>query len=60
MCICVFVAKRSAEDCRADQLPALDPIEYEVRASQARVWAGIAWLGERTALHREGFGCTLE
>lgn len=60
MCSCIYVANRSAEDCRADQFESLDPIPFEVDAEQQRVSAGIPLLGRRTAVHRAGFGCAFE
>jgi hypothetical protein len=60
MCSCLYVAERSVEACRADQSSLLDPIGFELRSDEQLVWAGIPMLGARTALYREGFGCTLE
>lgn len=60
MCSCIFVAERSAEACRADQLEALDPVQFEVTREPAGVRAFVPAFGERTARFREGLGCTLE
>jgi hypothetical protein len=60
ICSCVYVAKRSVEDCRADQFSSMDPIQLEVRGEEQRVRAFVPALGERSAVHREGLGCTLE
>jgi hypothetical protein len=60
MCSCIYVAQRSPEACRADQRTSLDPIAFELRRDEQRVWAGVRLLGERIAVHRAGFGCTLE
>ncbi len=60
VCSCVFVTKRDVADCRADQFASMDPIQLEVRSGENRVRAWIPALAERTAIHREGFGCTLE
>ena len=60
MCSCVFVAGREAKDCRADQFESMDPIQLEVLREEERVRAWVPLLGERTAVHREGLGCTLE
>ncbi len=60
MCSCVYVANRDLADCRADQFPSMDPIELEILRDQERVRAWVPGLGERTAIHREGLGCTLE
>ncbi len=60
ICSCVFVADREVADCRADQFSDMDPIRVEVRSDENRVRAWIPALGDRTAIHREGFGCTLE
>lgn len=58
MCSCLHVAGRSREDCRADQLETMDPIQLELEG--ARVRAFIPLLAERVAVHRPGFGCSLE
>jgi hypothetical protein len=60
ICSCIYVAARSLEDCRADQFSSMDPIEVEVLRDEERVRAFIPALGERSAVHREGLGCTLE
>ena len=60
ICSCVFVADREVADCRADQFSSMDRIRLEVLRDESRVRAWIPALGERTAIHREGFGCTLE
>ncbi len=57
MCSCIFVAGRDVEDCRADQFESMDPIQVEV---EQRVRAFVPGFGERFAVYREGFGCTLE
>ena len=58
MCSCLHVASRSREDCRADQFPSMDPIQLELDG--ARVRAFVPLLGDRVAVHRPGFGCSLE
>ena len=60
MCSCLFVAERDEPGCRADQMPSLDPIQLEVRSQPRSVRAFVPLLGERIAVHRDGFGCTLE
>ncbi len=60
VCSCVYVAKREVADCRADQFSSMDPIRVEVLRDENRVRAWIPALGERTAIYREGFGCTLD
>ena len=60
VCSCVYIAGRSVEDCRADEMAALDPIELEVLDPPGRVRASVPFFGERTALHRPGLGCALE
>ncbi len=60
VCSCVYVANRSVADCRADQFASTDPIALEVLRDPDRVRAWVTGFGERTAIHREGFGCTLE
>jgi len=60
VCSCVYVADREIADCRADQFESMDPIQVEVLRDEERVRAWIPLLGERTAVHREGLGCTLE
>ena len=60
VCSCVYVANRELADCRADQFASMDRIEVEVLRDVERVRAWLTGLGERTAIHREGLGCTLE
>ncbi len=60
VCSCIYVAGREVADCRADLFQAMDPIQLEVLRDEGRVRAWIPTLGERTAIHREGLGCTLE
>jgi hypothetical protein len=60
VCSCVYVAGRELDDCRADQMASTDPIQLEVRASEQRVRAWLPAFAERSAIHRAGFGCTLE
>ncbi len=60
VCSCVYVADRDVADCRADQFEVTDPIQLEVFRDEERVRAWIPALAERTAVHRDGFGCTLE
>lgn len=60
VCSCVYIANRSVADCRADQFATMDAIELEVLREQERVRAWVPGFGERTAAHREGFGCALE
>lgn len=60
VCTCVYVANREVADCRADESASMDPIQLEVLRDEERVRAWVPALGERSALHREGFGCTLE
>jgi len=60
MCSCVYIAGRSVAACRADQMEALDPIQIEMTDEPSSVRAFVPLLGERLAVHREGFGCTLE
>lgn len=59
LCSCVFVADRDLEDCRADQLESMDPIQVELDAERARVRAFLPGFGERLAVHRDGLGCSL-
>jgi hypothetical protein len=58
MCSCVFVAERDVEDCRADQLASLDPIQFELGEDHVRAFVPL--LGERVATWSEGLGCTLQ
>jgi len=60
VCSCVYIAERDVADCRADQFSSMDPIRLEVLRDENRVRAWIPALGERTAIHTEGLGCTLE
>jgi hypothetical protein len=60
VCSCIYVANRDVADCRADQFSSMDAIQVAVLRDEERVRAWIPGLGERTAIHREGFGCTLE
>ncbi len=60
MCSCLFVAGRERADCRADQLPSMDPIQLEILDSPVGVRAFVPALGERRAFYREGLGCTLQ
>ena len=60
MCSCVLLAGRSAGDCRADQFASMDAIEVDIDRVAQRVRAGVTGFGERTAIYRDGFGCTLE
>ena len=50
---------RERADCRADQLPSMDPIQLEILDSPVGVRAFVPALGERRAFYREGLGCTL-
>ena len=58
VCSCVYVANRSRADCRADQFSSMDPIALEILRDPERAW--VTGFGERTAVHREGLGCTLD
>ena len=58
MCSCVFVARREARDCRSDQLESLARIEFEIAGESVRAFVPL--FGDRTAIYREGLGCTLE
>lgn len=60
ICSCVYVADRELADCRADQFASMDQIQIEVLRDEGRVRAWVPALGERTAIYRDGFGCTLE
>lgn len=60
VCSCLFVAEREVADCRADQFPSMDRIRLEVLDGQNRVRAWVPAFGERTAIFREGLGCTLQ
>ena len=60
MCSCVYLAGRDVADCRADQFESMDRIRLELLRGQQRVRAWVPGLGERTAVHRPGLGCTLE
>ena len=60
VCSCIYVANRDVADCRADQFEMMDRIRVEVLRDAGRVRAWVPGLGERTAVHRDGFGCTLE
>jgi hypothetical protein len=60
MCSCLYVANRDLDDCRADQFSSMDPIQLEWLRDEQRVRAFVPAFGERTSLHREGFGCMLE
>ncbi len=60
VCSCVYVANRNLADCRADQFTSTDPIALEILVDPERVRAWVTGFGERTAIHREGLGCTLE
>lgn len=60
VCSCVYLANRSVADCRADEFATMDPIRVEVLRDEERVRAWVPALGERSAIHHEGLGCTLE
>jgi len=60
ICSCLFVAGRDFEACRADQFASMDRIQVEVQREPPRVRAFVPLFGERSAVHREGLGCTLE
>lgn len=60
VCSCVYVAERELADCRADERAMTDPIQVEVLREENRVRAWITGLAERTAIYREGLGCSLE
>lgn len=60
VCSCLFVAGRSVEDCRADQYESMDRIKLEVLQDPPAVRAFVPLLGERIAVWRDGFGCTLQ
>jgi hypothetical protein len=60
ICSCVYVGGREVDACRADLLPAMDPIDVQVLADREGVRASVLMGAvERTALHHEGSGCTL-
>jgi len=60
VCSCVYVAGREVATCRQDLTAETDPIKLEVLADENRVRAWIPGLGNRSAIYRDGFGCTLE
>lgn len=60
VCSCVYVANRNVADCRADQFASMDPIELEILDDPEGVRAWLTGFAERTAIHREGLGCTLD
>ena len=60
VCSCFYLANRSLEDCRADQMASMDAIDVEILEDEMRVRAWVSGLGERQAFYRQGFGCTLE
>ena len=60
VCSCVYLAKRAEPDCRADLMASMDRIELEVIRDESRTRAWITGFGERSAVYREGLGCTLE
>jgi hypothetical protein len=60
ICSCLHIAKRELQDCRADQFAAMDPIQIELLPAEGRVRAFVPLLGKCSAIHREGFGCSLE
>src|SRR5262245_19559368 len=64
LCDGVFISRRDAasvleEDARADQISLLRLIDPEVHSGSRSVTASFHGLAERTAVYREGLGCTL-
>jgi len=63
LCSEVFVAGRTAEQVNASEFsginPALDYVGVEVDADSREVRASLLGVGARTAVFREGLGCTL-
>lgn len=60
VCSCVYVANRDVADCRADEFAVMDPIRLELLRDEERVRAWLTGLGERSASHTDGLGCTLD
>jgi hypothetical protein len=60
ICSCVYIANRSVADCRADQFESMDRIQLALDRDAERVRAWVPAFGERTATHREGFGCSID
>ena len=60
VCSCVYVAGREVEACRADLMPAMDPIDVHVLGDREGVRSSLLMGAvKRTALHHAGSGCTL-
>ena len=47
VCSCVYLAQRELDDCRADQMEAMDQIKVEVLRDDERVRAWVSGFGER-------------
>jgi hypothetical protein len=60
VCSCLYVARRELDDCRADQFASMDRIQLVVVEDEQRVRALVPAFAERSAIHREGLGCTLQ
>jgi hypothetical protein len=60
ICSCVYVTGREVPACRADLMPAMDPIDVQVLGDPEGVRASLLMGAlKRTALHHPGSGCTL-
>jgi hypothetical protein len=60
VCSCLYVARRELDDCRADQFASMDRIQLVVVEAEQRVRAFVPAFAERSAIHRDGLGCTLQ
>jgi len=60
MCSCLYVAGRPQDECRADQMSAMDAIQVEIDPASKRVRAFVPGLGERSAVYTEDLGCALQ
>ena len=60
MCSCIYVDERTADACRPDMLPEMDPIDAEVLTTPPGVRASVLGAIERVALYDKDLGCILQ
>lgn len=59
MCSCVFVSHRAEEPVLEEDLSSFKMVDINVNYLDSTVTSDIMGLGHRTAVYREGLGCTL-
>ncbi|WP_209349146.1 hypothetical protein [Pontixanthobacter sp. CEM42] len=59
-CSCRFVARRSLDDCKKDQLPGMEFVTLKEDVDAKSVTARFPLIISETATYREGYGCVME